>query len=158
MFLHIPRAHQHGQICIIGFVSKICLEKSSCVSKIPPVPQKNRRITDSVFVPTLQLSALLLKSFSLRLHCYTLWFRFRGVLWGHRDSLLETAREAEVISTQSTAKRVACAAQGHMRLAGFEADSKGTSTVRGRQCKMSKKDKKITLKNVIFCNVRLSRP
>jgi len=40
MFLHIPRAHEQGQICIYGFVSKIALGKSSCVSKIPPVKQK----------------------------------------------------------------------------------------------------------------------
>jgi len=25
MFLHIPRAHEQGQICICGFMSKICL-------------------------------------------------------------------------------------------------------------------------------------
>jgi len=34
--------------------------------------RKTRRITVSVFSPTLQLTFLLLKSFRLRLHCYTL--------------------------------------------------------------------------------------
>jgi len=27
MFLHIPRAHEQGQMCIYGFMSKICLGK-----------------------------------------------------------------------------------------------------------------------------------
>ena len=27
MFLHVPRAHEQGQICICGFVSKICTGK-----------------------------------------------------------------------------------------------------------------------------------
>jgi len=49
--------------------------KSYCVSKITPVRSKNRRITVSVFPSTLQLTALLLKSFRLRLHCYTLELR-----------------------------------------------------------------------------------
>ena len=48
---------------------------SSFVSKITPLPQKNWRITVYVFLPTLQLTALLLKSFRLRLHCYTLAVR-----------------------------------------------------------------------------------
>ena len=34
MFLHIPRVHEQRQIWICGFMSKICLGKSSCVSKI----------------------------------------------------------------------------------------------------------------------------
>jgi len=46
--------------------------KSSCVSKISPVRQKNWRITVSVFLSTSQQTALLLKIFRLRLHGYTL--------------------------------------------------------------------------------------
>jgi len=65
-------AHEQGQVCVYGLMSKICLGNNFCVSKIPPVPQKNRRVTVFVFLPTLQLTALLLKSFRLRLHCYTL--------------------------------------------------------------------------------------
>ena len=38
----------------------------------PTVQQKKRRIIISVFLQTLQLTALLLKSVHLRLHCYTL--------------------------------------------------------------------------------------
>ena len=53
-------------------VVKCVLGKSSCVSKIPPVLPTKQRITVSVFLSTLQLTALLLKSFYLRLHCYTL--------------------------------------------------------------------------------------
>jgi len=51
------------------------LGKSSCVSKIPPALRKNRRITVSV---TLQLTALFLKSFRIRLHCYTFFLSFFG--------------------------------------------------------------------------------
>jgi len=51
---------------------KYSLGKSSSVSKIPPVTQKNLRITVPVFLPALQSTALLLKSFRLHLHCYTL--------------------------------------------------------------------------------------
>ena len=56
----------------LGLKVKYALGKSSCVSKITPVPQKNRRITVFVSLPTLQLTALLLKSFRPRLHGYTL--------------------------------------------------------------------------------------
>jgi len=55
----------------MGLCVKYALGKSSCVSKIPPVLQKIRGITVSVFLSTLQLTALLLKKFRLRLHCYT---------------------------------------------------------------------------------------
>jgi len=56
----------------VGLRVKCAMGKSSCVAEIPPVPQKNRRIAVSMFLPTLQLTALFLKSFRLRLHCYTL--------------------------------------------------------------------------------------
>jgi len=46
--------------------------KSSNVSKIPPIQAKNQSINVSVFLSTLQLTALLLKNFHIRLHCYTL--------------------------------------------------------------------------------------
>jgi len=62
-----------GKYAYLGLWVKHALGTSSCVSKIQPVPQKNRRITVSVFLSTLQLFALLLKSFRLRLHCYTLF-------------------------------------------------------------------------------------
>ena len=54
----------------MGLSVKYALGKSSC-PKITPVLSKNRRITVSLFLSTLQLSALRLKSFRLRLHCYT---------------------------------------------------------------------------------------
>ena len=54
-------------------VVKCVLGKSSCVSKIPPVLPTKQRITVSVFLSTLQLTALLLKSFHRRLHCYYRW-------------------------------------------------------------------------------------
>jgi len=50
------------------------LRKSCHVSKIPPVQAKNQIIIVSVFLSTLQLTALLLKSFRLRLHCYTVLY------------------------------------------------------------------------------------
>jgi len=53
-------------------MSKISLGKSSYFSKVTPVVQKNRRITVIVFLSTLQSTALLLKSFRLQFHCYTL--------------------------------------------------------------------------------------
>jgi len=48
--------------------------KSYYVSKIPLVHTKKQIITVSVFLCTLQLTALLLNSFRLLLHCYTLGF------------------------------------------------------------------------------------
>ena len=64
-----------GEICMYGFMSTICQSKKiSCVSKIPPGQLKNLRITVSVFLSTLQLTALPLKSVHLRFHCYTLLF------------------------------------------------------------------------------------
>jgi len=74
MFLHIPRACEHGQICIYGFIVwvKYALGKSYYVSAIPPVNTKNQIITVSAFLCTLQLTALLSKIFRLLLHCYSL--------------------------------------------------------------------------------------
>jgi len=51
---------------------KYGLGKSCCVCKIPPVMPKKQTITVSVFLSTLQQTALLSKNFRLRLHCYTL--------------------------------------------------------------------------------------
>jgi len=56
----------------MGLWVQYALGKSSCVSKITPVRSKNRGIHVCVFLSTLQLTALLLKSFRRRLHCYTL--------------------------------------------------------------------------------------
>jgi len=61
-----------GKYAYVVVFVKYTLGKSSCSSKIPPVVPKKLRITVSVFLSTLQLTALLLKSFHLRLHCYTL--------------------------------------------------------------------------------------
>jgi len=61
-----------GKYAYIGLWVKYVLGKSSYVSEITPLPQKNWRITVFMFLPTLQLTASLLKSFRLRLHCYTL--------------------------------------------------------------------------------------
>ena len=72
MFLNNPRAYEQGQICIYGVMSKICLGKKFCVSKFTPVRSKNWRITVSVFLSSLQLTALLLKKIHLCLLCYTL--------------------------------------------------------------------------------------
>jgi len=46
MLMHIPRAHEQGQICIYGFVGKTCLKKSSCVSKIT---QRNQKPENNCF-------------------------------------------------------------------------------------------------------------
>jgi len=61
-----------GKYAYMGLWVKYALVKSSGVSKITPVQSKNRIITVSVFLSTLQLTALLLKKFRLRLHRYTL--------------------------------------------------------------------------------------
>ena len=61
-----------GKYTYVGLCVKYALEKSSCVSKIPPVLPQKLRLTVSVFLSTLQPTALLLKKFRLRLHCYTL--------------------------------------------------------------------------------------
>ena len=37
IFLHVPRAHQQGQICICGFMRKICFGK-----KVPEFPKVHR--------------------------------------------------------------------------------------------------------------------
>jgi len=69
----------------MGLWVKYALGKSSCVSKIPPVPPKNTE--NNRFrvpgLPTLQLTALLLNKFRLRLHCYTL--RRKNVEGSARD-------------------------------------------------------------------------
>jgi len=69
----------------MGLWVKHALGKSSCVSKIPPVPPKNTE--NNRFrvpgLPTLQLTALLLNKFRLRLHCYTL--RRKNVEGSARD-------------------------------------------------------------------------
>jgi len=67
---------------------KYALVKSFGVSKITPVRSKNWTITVSVFLSTLQQTALLLKKFRLRLHCYTLRER-------KRDRERETERKRE---------------------------------------------------------------
>ena len=61
-----------GKYAYIGSWVKHAPRKAYCVSKITPVRSKTRRITVSVFLSTLKLTALLLKSFRLRFHCYTL--------------------------------------------------------------------------------------
>ena len=62
---------QNVLICIYGFVGKICLWKKFLRFESPTRGAK-QPITVSVFLSTLQLTALLLNSFRLRLHCYTL--------------------------------------------------------------------------------------
>ena len=61
-----------GKYAYMGSWVKYAPEKAYCVSKITPVRSKTRRISVSVFLSTLKLTALLLKSFRLLLHCYNL--------------------------------------------------------------------------------------
>ena len=56
----------------IGLWVKYALGKSSCVLWISPVATKKQRITVSVFLSTLQQTALFFKSVLLGLQCYTL--------------------------------------------------------------------------------------
>jgi len=65
-----------GKYASLSLWVKSTLGKSSCVSKISPLAPKKQRITVAVFVSNLQLTALLLKCFCLRLHCYTLRIGF----------------------------------------------------------------------------------
>jgi len=67
-----------GRYAYVGLFVNYAWGKSSCVSKIPQVLTKKKRKPVSVFLSTLQLSALLLKSFRLRLHCYTLLIDRQG--------------------------------------------------------------------------------
>jgi len=53
------------------------LRNSCYVSKFPPVQAKKPNYNCSVFLSTLQLTALLFKSFRLRLHCYNLLHSLR---------------------------------------------------------------------------------
>jgi len=64
-----------GKYAYMALWVKYAPGKSYYVSKIPPVHTKNQIITVSVFVCTLQQTALLPKSFRLLLHCYTLSFQ-----------------------------------------------------------------------------------
>jgi hypothetical protein len=72
-----------GKYAYMGLWVKYAFRKSSCFSKVTPVVQKNRRITVSVFLSTLQSTALLLKKIRLRFHCYTL---LDGRYINHRKS------------------------------------------------------------------------
>ena len=56
---------------ILGFIGKICAGKNFLRFLNPTNGAQKLKITISVFLPTLQITALLLKSFCLRLHCYT---------------------------------------------------------------------------------------
>jgi len=61
-----------GEYANIGVWVKHALGKSSCASQIPSVVPKKQRITVSVFLSTLRLTACLLKSFRLRFYSHTL--------------------------------------------------------------------------------------
>jgi len=52
-----------GKYAYVGLCVKFALEKISCVSKIPSMVPKKQRIIVSVFLYTLQQTALLLKKF-----------------------------------------------------------------------------------------------
>jgi len=67
----IQKLMNRGKYAYMGLWVKYALVKSSGFLKSRP-RSKKRRITVSVFLSTLQLTALLLKKFRLRLHCYTL--------------------------------------------------------------------------------------
>jgi hypothetical protein len=56
----------------MGLWVKYALGKSSGVCKISPVVPKKLKVNASVFLSTLRLTNLLLKSFRFRLHSYTL--------------------------------------------------------------------------------------
>jgi len=64
----IQELMNRGKYAHLSLRVKHAFIKSSGVSKITPVRSKNQRITVSVFLSTLQLTALLLEKFRLRLH------------------------------------------------------------------------------------------
>ena len=83
----------------MGLRVKYALKKSSCASKITPVRSKNRTRTVSVFLSNFQLTTLRLKSFRLRLHCYTLTVlcrpgrtqeRKKEIPWGRQQTCAKT--------------------------------------------------------------------
>jgi len=67
-------------------------EKVLAFLKSLPCSKKNWRMTVSVFLSTLQITALLLKSFRLRLHCYTLATAFLSL--DLKDRQIESSRSA----------------------------------------------------------------
>jgi len=69
-YFKIPRTG--AKFAYIGLLVRYALGKGYCVFKIPPVHTKNQIITVSVFLCTLQLTALLSKNFHLLLHSYTI--------------------------------------------------------------------------------------
>ena len=79
VFLHFPRAYEYEKICIFVLMGKICpgpKKKFLHFSKSHTVRQKNQqnqKITVSVILFTSRLTVLLLKSFCMSHHCYTLW-------------------------------------------------------------------------------------
>ena len=75
--------------------------KSSGVSKITPVRSKNWTITVSAFLSNLQQTALLLKKFRLRLHCYTLRVRIALHLQPKNKDIARNVRiSREVVHSQ----------------------------------------------------------
>ena len=76
-----------GKCARVGAWVKYALEKVLAFLKSPvkkAVRSKNRRI--NLILPIQQLTALLLKSFRLRLHCYTIKSAILGWMGGYRDS------------------------------------------------------------------------
>jgi len=63
-----------GKYAYMSLWVRYALRKRSCVSKIPPVRQKNREYPFLWPYPLGQLTTLPLKTFRLRLHCYTLTY------------------------------------------------------------------------------------
>jgi len=61
-----------GKYVYVGIWVKYALGKGFCVSTIPPAVPKNREYPFPCCYSSLQLTVLLLKSFRLRIHCYTL--------------------------------------------------------------------------------------
>jgi len=72
----------------------------------PPVQAKNQIITVSVLLSPLQLTALFLKNFRLRLHCYTLIRGDEGIymrIWEEmKKSVWEYQRRCEYLCEQIT--------------------------------------------------------
>jgi len=83
----------------VGLYVNYALGKSSYVSKIPPVLAKNKIKTVSVFLSTLQLTALLLKKFRFRLHCYNLMGQMKSGIWDEVSAMVEEGAHTQWLPT-----------------------------------------------------------
>jgi len=103
-YAYVPLARAQGHICIYGFMSKICLGKKFLCFQDPTCAAKKPGIAVAVFLPTLQLTALLLKSLRLRLYCYTPPYPLKRALYSIKRALYSIKRVIRVQYSEAPAR------------------------------------------------------